>query len=670
MKSVVEKEEGAKLRREWIWGALLIASVIMAYLPVWRAGFVWDDSLLIVKNPCISAPDGLRQIWTTSAADICPLTLTTFYLEHALWGFAPLPFHVVNVLVHAACAVLLWRVLLALRIPGAWLGAVLWALHPVNAESVAWITELKNTQSGLFFLLSVHFFVQWLKDDKPSASTKTHALMFACAFCAMASKSSTVILPLVLCLCAWWIEGRLRRRVIAGVGPIFLLSLAASLLSLWTQKLQLGLVTDRWSRTIPERVVSAGDAVWFYIGKLLWPHPVISIYPRWQIDAGSAISYLPGLAVILVLLILWLNVSTWSRPWFFAFAYFLIASLPTLGLFENLIFRFSLVFDHFQYLGSMGPLALIGAGFARFVPPEDLRLRSTLGTGLLALLGILTWQRAATFRSEQTLWTHTLASNPDSWAAHNNLGVALFAEGKLDEAMSHYQRALALNANFPAAYSNLGMILQKNNHGDDAIAEYQQALRHDPAMTKVYNDLGSIYLRKGQVDLAIENFRKAIALDPKLAAAHYDLGMALSQQGKADEALAEDQEAVQLDPSDDEAHNNLGVALGQKGRIDEALPEFEKAVIAQVGNEAAHRNLGNARLQKGDLDAAISEYQKALALDADDADCHLTLGMAYGRKGDFPSAIAQFREVVRLRPADAAAKQRLEQAEAMVNQKK
>jgi len=151
-------------RRDWLLGLILVVAVIATYSPVWHAGFIWDDDLLVTANPVIIGPLGLKEIWTTSAADICPLTLTTFWVEHALWGLAPLPYHLVNVLLHAACAVLLWRVLLGLRIPGAWLGSALWALHPLQVESVAWITEMKNTQSGLFYLLTILFFVRWRKE--------------------------------------------------------------------------------------------------------------------------------------------------------------------------------------------------------------------------------------------------------------------------------------------------------------------------------------------------------------------------------------------------------------------------------------------------------------------------------------------------------------------------
>jgi len=223
--------------RDWLWGLILVLSVILTYAPVWRAGFIWDDDVVLTTNPCIVGPLGLKEIWTTDAADICPLVLTTFWVEHALWGLAPLPYHLVNVLLHGACAVLLWQVLRRLRVQGAWLGAALWALHPVVVESVAWITEMKNTESGLFFLLSIIFFVSWLRAKDLNGRTGggwNHALTLIFAALAMAAKSSTVILPVVLCLCAWWMEGRWYWRNLARVLPMFLMAIAASAVSIWT----------------------------------------------------------------------------------------------------------------------------------------------------------------------------------------------------------------------------------------------------------------------------------------------------------------------------------------------------------------------------------------------------------------------------------------------------
>ena len=579
------------LGHDWIWGLILILSVILTYTPVWQAGFIWDDDAHLTANPCIVGPLGLKEIWTTSAADICPLTLTTFWVEHALWGLGPLPYHLVNVLMHGACAVLLWRVLRSLRVQGAWLGAALWALHPVGVESVAWITEMKNTESGLFFLLSILFFVRWLRSrdlDGRAGVGWNYTLTLIFAVLAMASKSSTVILPVVLCLCAWWMEGRWRWRNVARVLPIFLMSIAASALSIWTQGLALAqAVTDpQRVRAWPERLATAGDAVWFYLGKLLWPHPLITIYPRWQIDTTQWVSYLPLLAVIVVLSIFWLKSELWSRACFFAFAYFIAALLPVLGLIDNPIFRFSVVFDHFQYLGSIGPLALAGTGlvwFSDFIIPKKPWLQSTLCAGLLLILGMASWQRTWAYESQESLWTNTLAKNPNSWLGHCNLGLALFQKGRVDDAIAEYEKAVEIYPNYLAAHYNLGNAL----------------------------------LQKGQLDMALAQYEKAVEIDPNDAEAHINLGNALFQKEQLDEAIAQFQKAVEINPNDAEAQYNLGNALFQKGQLDEAVAQFQKALKIDPNSFATHYNLAGALYQKGELDEAITQFQEVLRLKPD-----------------------------------------------------
>ena len=553
--SVGVQRPPSRFHRDWLWGLVLILFVILTYAPVWHAGFIWDDNTLLAANPCIVGPLGLKEIWTTSAADICPLVITTFWVEHALWGLAPLPYHLVNVLLHGACAVLLWRVLRSLRVQGAWLGAALWVLHPVAVESVAWITEMKNTESGVFFLLSILFFVRWLRArdlDGRTGGGWNYALSLLFAALAMASKSSTVILPAVLCLCAWWVEGRWYWRNVARVVPVFLMSIAASALSIWTQGLQLATVTDpRWVRTWPQRLATAGDAVWFYLGKLLWPYSLIAVYPRWQIDATEWVSYLPLLAVIVILSIFWLKRAFWSRGYFFVFAYFIAALLPALGLIDNAIFRYSLVFDHFQYLASMGALALAGAGLARFsdfILLEKPWLRSSLCAGLLLILGMASWQRARVYQSQETLWTDTLTKNPNSWLGHNNLGLAFLKKNQRDEACMHFQKALEINPNYVEARSNLGLTLFQEGQLDEAVAQYQKALEIDPNSLVTHANLGNALFKKRQLREAIAQYQKASELDPNAFAIRYNLGVALFQSGQLDEAITQFQEALRLKP--------------------------------------------------------------------------------------------------------------------------
>ena len=663
------------LSREWLWGLILFLAVIVTYSPAGWAGYIWDDDVMLTGNPCIVGPLGLKEIWTTSYSDICPLTLTTLWAEHALWGLAPLPYHLMNILLHGVCALLLWRVLRLLRVPGAWLGAALWALHPVNVASVAWVTEMKNTQSCLFYLLAILFFARTLKTDnsgEPTGRGWNYGWMLLFAALAMASKSSTVVLPFVLCLCAWWMEGRWRWRNLLKIGPVFLMSIVSGMASSWTQGVQLAVVgASSWTQTWAERLVTAGDAIWFYLGKLVWPHPLIAIYPRWQIEAGHGISYLPLLAVILVSLILWLKRDGWSRPCFFAWTYFLAALLPVLGLAGMVYSRYSFVADHFQYLAAMGPLALAAAGMTRladFVVPGRARLQLVAGAGLLLILALCGWHRSWVYENQQTLWTDTLAKNPECWIAYDNLGFVSSQQGRTDEAIARFQKALELNPNAAETHSNLGRVLLQKGLINEALAEFQEALKIDPSVAVAHNNLGSALLQAGQMNDAITEFQKALVLNPNIAGARYNLGNVHMERGETGEAITEYGKALAIDPNYAEARYNLGSALLKNGQVEQAIIEYRKTLQTNPNSVGAHYNLGNALVRKGQPDQAIDEYRKAVKLEPNFALPHDNLGFVFFQERRFDEAVAEFREAVRLNPNDGNAQKNLAKAQAMAQQ--
>jgi len=638
---IIAPEKPSGLRRDWLWGLILILAVVLVYSPVRHAGFIWDDDGRVTANPCIVGPLGLKEVWTTSHADLCPLVYTTFWVEHALWGLDPLPYHLVNVLLHGACAILLWRVLRSLLVPGAWLGAALWALHPVQVETVAWVTEMKNTQSTFFYLLTILFYVKGLKAGAIGdrrGDNWNYGLTLLWAILAMASKSSTVVLPIVLGLCAWWVEGRWQWRNLARLWPFALMTIFPSALTLWTQRLLATPADQLFARSLPERLVTAGDAVWFYLGKLLWPHPLIFIYPRWQVDAGWWFSWLPLLAVITLLLILWLKRETWLRPFFFTFAYFVAALLPVLGLVDGFFWRYSLVGDHFQYLACMGPLALAGAGLtwlAQTVMPNKREMQAGLGAGLLLILGLMSWQRAWAYNSDEVLWTDTLAKNSECWMGYDNLGNAVIQKGQVDRAILQYQRALKINPNDAMAYNNLASALLQKGQVDEAIEQCQNALKINPNDAAAYNNLGHALFKKGQVDEAIEQYQHALKISPSFAQACYNLGNALFQQGQVEEAIEQFRNALKTKPNYAEACNNLGNALLQKGQVDEAIQQFQNAIKINAYVAEAYNNLGSALLRKGQVEESIAQFQEAVRLKPDQAGYqkNLSRAQAMARQG-------------------------------------
>jgi len=649
----VRKVRVSLWRRDWFWALLLIAFVFIAYTQVFRAGFIWDDESHLTRNPCVIGPLGLKEIWTTAQAVYYPLVLTIFWALHKIVGLNPTPYHFLNVFVHAVSAVLLWRILQLLKIRGAWLGAALWALHPVMVQSVAWITELKNTQSCLFYLLSILWFLKWQNQREAAAASSfqlersggRHSLagfVLSLVFfiLATASKPSVIMLPVVLGLCIWWMRGKIRWRDVLALAPFALISAVASGWTIWEQKFQAGAVGPDWEQTFPARLIIAGKAIWFYLGKLLWPHPLIFIYPRWDVDSSKVVAYLPLLAAIAGLVALWFIHAKWGRALFFAAAYYVILLFPVLGFFSVYFFRYSFVSDHFQYLASMGPLALAGAGIATVAErlcqtpfelasgTDALRLwenQSTaartrlflafaLGILLLLLLSFLTWRQTSQYRNLVALYTATLQKNPGCWMADYNLGIVLSEQGKTDQAIDHYQRAIALRPDHAKAHYNLGRLLADQGQFDDAIAHYKKAVAINPADAEAQNNLGVTLLRIGRADDAIVHYQKALEIRPNYAEASCNLANALIAKGDFDGAIARYTACLAAIPNLEVERYNLASALLRKGRTDEAIVEYRKVLQMHPESADGHANLGSAWLAKGRLRDAMAEFTSALQI--------------------------------------------------------
>ncbi len=615
-------------RRDWLWEFLLIALVFSAYAPVFGAGFVWDDESHLTQNPCIVGPLGLKEIWTSTRAVYYPLVLTTFWVLHKFVGLNPLPYHILNVLMHAGSAVLLWRLLRQLGVRGAWLGAALWALHPVMVQSVAWVTELKNTQSCLFYLLSIFFFLSWEEQARVTRvvrikTTLMFALSLTCFVLATLSKPSVVMLPVVLALCIWWQRGTIEWKDGVPLAPFLLISALASAWTIWEQKFHASAVGPEWAQTWPERLIMAGRAIWFYLGKLVWPHPLIFIYPRWEIHSWQWMAYLPLLAATLGLIVLWALPGKAGRALFFTAAYYVVSLFPVLGFFSVYFFRYSFVSDHFQYLASMGPLALAGAtiseSFRRLtvaVSPGRVTvfLRLGLGSILLFLLTTLTWQQTTAYHDLVTLYTRTLAKNPGCWMAHYNLGIALHDNGETDQAITHYRQAIELWPGYAEAHYNLGRLLAEKGEFNDAINHYEATLAINPADAEAHNNLGATLFQAGRVDDAIAHYQEALAVRPDYAEASCNLADALLSKGDMDGAIMHYRTCVAVLPNRTDAQYNLASALLRKGRIDEAIIHYEKALEVLPENADAHVNLGSALLAKGRVAEAIGQYKEALQL--------------------------------------------------------
>jgi tetratricopeptide (TPR) repeat protein len=595
--------------------AAIVFLVLLAYLPAFHAGFIWDDDHHLTHNPNIVGTGGLRGIWTSSAATYYPLALTSFWLQHALWGLRPLPYHLVNVLMHAVCAILLRRVLLQLNAGSAtaWLGAVLWALHPVQTESVAWITELKNTQSGLFYLLAVLLFLKWR--SRPGKLLYLSFLL--CSVLALLSKTSTVMLPVVLVLCGWWLDRGWKWQTLKSLAPLFLISAAGGFWTIWEQKFHSGAVGAEWAQTLRERVAVAGDSVWFYLSKIAWPHPLIFLYPRWGIDTHVVWSFLPTALAVAALFLLW-RFREKMRPAFFGLAYFVVSLFPVLDFFDVYFFRYSFVGDHFQYLATIGPLALTGGAIVWVTERWRAEMRWLVYGSLIVLLGVLTAAHTTIFRDDETLWRDTIAKNPDAWLAYNNLAAIYLDRGDTASATAELEAALNVRPHYTEAQANLGNILFDAGRYDEAINHFEVALQGDPNYRRIQDSLGVSLMMSGRIDEGIEHIRRALEIDPNDSTAHDNLAIAFRRKGNMDEAMVEFKEAVRVNPNGIQPRMRYGAALLSQEKYREAESQFVEALRISPDLADAHKFLGTALLELGRKDEAIHHLQDAARLDPSD----------------------------------------------------
>jgi tetratricopeptide (TPR) repeat protein len=656
-------KEKSSWRHGWLLGLFLVVATLIAYGPAWPAEFVWDDEPNITGNPLLTAPDGLRRIWFTldSPVHYFPLTFTTFYMERGLWGLNPAGYHLVNILLHAANALLLWRVLTRLRVPGAWLAAAIFALHPVLVESVAWITERKNVLMGLFFLLTL---VAWIKfiDEHCKRPWRFYVLALVFYGLALSAKTTACTLPAALLLILWLEKMPINWRRLAQVAPFVAMGIGMGLMAMWWERHHHDTEGKLFEIGLMERVLIASRAVWFYAGKLLWPANLTVDYTRWTISASDPGAYGWVAATAALGVVIW-RARRWAgRSVEVAAAFFAATLSPMLGFIMHHMYRYSFVADHFQYLACIGPIALAAAGMeiglGRIAAGKRV-LQPVLGAALLMVLGALTWKQCEMYANEETLWQTTLRQNPNSSLAHASLGTAAFENGQLDEAIAHFQKALAINPNFAGIHYNLGLCFFQLGRMDEAIAHYKKEIEIQPDHTMAHNNLGLALARKGEMDEAIAEYQKALAIEPDNGAAHVNLGAALLKKGKVDEAIAHLQKAVQIEPRIVGEQNNLGIAFAKKGEMTESIVHFQKAVEGDPHDAGACNNL--AWLLATASDSSLRNGAKALALaqqagqlaGREDPMILQTLAAADAETGNFKEAIATAR-----RALDLAVKQK------------
>ncbi len=628
----------------------LFAAVIAAYGPALRAGFIWNDSDYVTA-PALRSLAGLWRIWTDVGAteQYYPVLHSWFWVQQWCFGDVATGYHVVNVLLHALAAGLLAVTLRRLAVPGAWVAAFVFALHPVAVESVAWISEQKNTLSLVFYLGAALAYLRF----EESRRARDYALASGLFALALLSKSVTATLPAALLVIAWWRRGRIEwLRDLRPLLPWLIAGAAVGLFTAWVEHRVVGARGADFELNFVERALLAGRVSWFYLGKLVWPSELIFIYPRWSVSAAVGWQWLFPLALLALLYGTW-RVRGWSRTPLAALLFFLGSLFPTMGFFNVYAFQFSLVADHWQYLPMLGPIAL--AVGAATVASEKLRREQRVlavagGIALIALLGWRTWKQSGLYRDIETFYRRTLATNPDSWMSRNNLGLLLLDRGRADEALTHLREAARLKPQHAEVANNLGIAMRSSGRAADALAQFRRAtelkdgyveaefnlalalaesgataeakehyrrvLARRPSHAKAANNLGNLLLGERDTPGAIELFRAAILAAPDFADAHHNFGVALFAKEQIPAAIAELRQALALDPERDTSRWLLAILYASGRRPTDAIPVLEELVRRQPQHADAHLLLAQCLWETGRRTEALRHRDEGQRLKA------------------------------------------------------
>ena len=659
----------------WLVPVLIALVTVAAFLPVLQNQFVsWDDDENFLDNPHYRGLgwSQLHWMWTTHQGHYIPLTWMTLGLDYLLWGMNPFGYHLTSLLLHAANAVAFFfvvRRILKRALPSpserghalavsAGFAALVFAIHPLRVESVAWVTERRDVLSGLFYLSAILVYLRAC--ERGARGRGWYWLSVAVFGCALLSKSMVVNLPVVLLILdvyplrrlggfvGWWSEPA--RRIYVEKIPFVLLAAAASAVAVMAQLSKSAMISVAHLSALGRLAVSA-YGLSFYLWKMVVPLNLSPLYMRPPTVDPEAppfiLSYGLVLAITAIVLALRRRMPGLPAAW----AAYVVVLLPVLGIFQS---GPQIAADRYTYLAGLGWAILAGAGLLACRHATRFLIRGS-AVGVLVGLGVLTWNQVHVWHDAEKLWTHALAIDPKSSVAHSNLGSALIAQGKPAEASEHFREALRINPNDADDHTNLGMALARQGKLVEASEHYQQALRIKPTSADAHNNWGTLLARQGKLAAAIEHYQQVLQIKPDSADAHNNWGAALAQQGKLVEASEHYQRALQMRPDHADAHTNLGNALARQGKLSEAVEHYGQALKIKPDFGKAVSNLGSALARQGKLIEASDQFRRALEIMPDNADVHYNLGMALARQGKPAEASEHFQAAVRINPNDADA---------------
>lgn len=648
-------------------GVLAIAALAaIVYWPVISrpTAFLWDDDRYVSANPLLLSLDGLPKIWfsTESPSQYFPLTYTSFWFEYRLWGLHAQGYHIVNVVLHVGNALLIWLLLSQLKIPGAWLAAAIFVVHPVNVESVAWITERKNVLSGVFFWGALLAWVSFVRFDRlKSKAGRVYALSFALFALALFAKTTACVLPAAMVLVLWIERKPITAKRWLQIAPFVVWGLVMGLLTVWWEHVHQRTGDDLLSYTWNVRPIVASRAFWFYVGKLVWPGTLSFSYPMWDVNPRSASQYV-WLAGLVVFAIATTLLARTHRKFVAGVLFFAAASLPTLGLIPLYTFIYSYVADHYQYVACVGLIAIVSAGVAvvdRRLPHGRV-IAGCIAVTMLTALAIRAERYAGVFESPGTLWANVLESNPQAWMAYNNLGLWREEKSDLAGARLAYEQSLTIRPDNAKAYLNLAVLSQKESKPADAIAQLERGIKFLPDNVELLMALANANADAGDYERAMAEYRRVLELEPNSLLAKFNLAALLGRTDDTGKAASLYLEILRADNRFTPAMDNLANLYARSGRHERAIELYERSLRLLPDRPIVLNSLAASLASTGPMDRAESAWRAATQIDPKYTDAYTNWGLALLQRQRTGEAKMRLQQALSIDPANAAAKSALD----------
>ena len=567
--------EAGRWRDFLLHAAIIVLAGLWIYSPAYHGDWLWDDDQLLTANPVVQSGSlqGLGKLWfNPDGADFFPLSYTALWAQWPFFKNTPTGYHVTTIVLHVIGSLLLWALLHRMRVPGAWLSGLIFAIHPVAVESVAWVSETKNTLSLPLFLLSCLCWV--VQDEEREGPRRTWFYVLSMVFflLAMLAKTSMVGLPVLLLLHAWWKRGTVTLQDVIRVAPFFLISLVLGIITIQYQHGRAIGAEKILVGGVASRIATAGMAILFYLAEIVWPVNLLPIYPRWEVDPPKAWQFLAWPVIAAAAAWIWANRGTadrpgWGRHVLFGLGFFLLMVLPVLGFVTISYMRITWVADHFNYLPMIGVIALIGAAATRWYERSTVSAQPLIiagGAVALAACALLSFRYANAWASEDALWTHTLKTNHDAWQAHNRLGAKKFSRGDIEGGYYHFTQSTRLRPDLGETHNNLGSALSAKGRLDEAIKEFAEACRLTPHVPAMRVNLANALFQAGRFAAASDAFQFLLEKEPNNAALINNYAVTLYRQGNKDEAVRQFRRALEINPTMKDAREGLAVALGEQ----------------------------------------------------------------------------------------------------------